>query len=102
MKKAGDNNKICAANLTDLSKALDCLLNDLVIVKLQTFRLDYQSLKTIYVDLSEGCEIAKVDSLYGQISSSNLLYVTDLSVTPGNTVFHGVQKKTGGTERVTT
>ena len=34
MKEARDSNKVCATVLTDLSKAFDCLLHDLLIAKL--------------------------------------------------------------------
>ena len=101
-KKHVVTTKYVLRTFSDLSKTLDCLLYDLVIVKFHTFGVDYQSLKTIYFDLSEGVQVARVGSSYGQILFINPLYVTDLSVTPGNTVFRRVYKKTRGTERVTT
>ena len=44
MKEARDKNKVCAAVLTDLSKAFDCLNHDLLIAKLHAFGFDYKSL----------------------------------------------------------
>ena len=40
------------ALLTDLSKAFDCLLNDLLIAKLATYGFDYESLTLIQSYLS--------------------------------------------------
>ena len=37
MKEARDSNKVCAAVLTKLSKAFDCLFHDLLIAKLHAF-----------------------------------------------------------------
>ena len=64
----------------------------MVIVKLHTSGLDYQSFKTIYFDLSEAIKVARVGSSYGQILPINPLYVTDLSAAPGNTVSEGIEK----------
>ena len=44
MKEARDNSKVCAAVLTDLSKAFDCLLHDLLIAKLHAFGFDHKFL----------------------------------------------------------
>ena len=43
MKEACDKNKVCAAVLTDLSKAFDCHKYDLLIPKLHAFGFDYKS-----------------------------------------------------------
>ena len=52
MKEAQDNKKLCAAVLTDLSKAFDCLLQDLLIAKLHAFNFDLKSLRVIHADLN--------------------------------------------------
>ena len=48
MNSAQDNRKVCAAVLTDVSKAFDCILNDLLIAKLHDFDFDFKSLKVIF------------------------------------------------------
>ena len=45
MKESRDSNKVCAAVLTNLSKAFDCLLHDLLIAALHVFGFDLKSLK---------------------------------------------------------
>ena len=45
MEEARDNNKICAAVLTD------CLLHDLLIAKLHAFGFDFKSLRVIHAYL---------------------------------------------------
>ena len=48
MNEARDNSKVCAAVLTDLSKAFDCILNDLLIAKLHACNFDFKPLKVIF------------------------------------------------------
>ena len=43
--KCLDENKIVGANLTDLSKALNCLPHDLLVAKLEAYGLDTKTLK---------------------------------------------------------
>ena len=47
MKEARDKNEVCAAVLTDLGKAFDCLKHDLLIAKLDAFGFDCKSLRVI-------------------------------------------------------
>ena len=51
-KKIRDKGGIFAAILTDLSKAFNCLLHDLLIAKLHAYGFDMASLKLIYTYLS--------------------------------------------------
>ena len=46
--------------LTDLSKAFDCLLNDLLIVKWHSYRFDVMSLKLIYSYLDNRKQRVKI------------------------------------------
>ena len=63
-KGATDNNKAFGALLTDLSKAFDCLSYDLLIAKLNVYRLDIDSLNTLQDSLSNHKQGTKVDSFY--------------------------------------
>ena len=67
MKEARDKNKVCAAVLTDLSKAFDCLKHDLLIAKLHAFGFDYKSLRVMYVYLNNRIQVTKVGSYYSEI-----------------------------------
>ena len=67
MKDARDSNKVCAVVLTDLSKAFDCLLHDLLIAKLHAFSFDLQSLKVIHAYLNDRSQVTKVSSFYSEI-----------------------------------
>ena len=67
MKEARDNNKVCAAVLTDLSKAFDCLLHDLLTAKLHAFGFDLKSLKVIHAYLNDRIQVTKVGSFYSEI-----------------------------------
>ena len=52
-KKSLDSNGKAGVLLTDLSKAFDRLVHDLLIAKLSAYGFDYLSLKLIYSYLSE-------------------------------------------------
>ena len=67
MKEARDNNKVCAAVLTGLSKAFYCLLHDLNIAKLHAFGFDLTSLRVIHAYLNDRIQVKKVGSFYSEI-----------------------------------
>ena len=60
-KKALDQGGSCGALLTDLSKAFDCLLHDLLIAKLHAYGFSRKSLKLIYDYLSERLQRTKIN-----------------------------------------
>ena len=62
MKEARDKNKVCAAVLTDLSKAFDCLKHDLLIAKLHAFGFDYKSFRVMQAHLNSRVQVTKVGS----------------------------------------
>ena len=66
-KEARDNNKVCAAVLTDLSKAFDCPLHDLLIAKLHAFCFDLKSLRALHAYLNDSIQVTKVGSFYSEI-----------------------------------
>ena len=63
MKEALDKNKVCAAVLTDLSKAFDCLKH-LFVAKLHAFGFDYKSLRVMYTYLNNRVQVTKVGSCF--------------------------------------
>ena len=63
-----DNNGSAGILLTDLSKAFDCLVHDLLIAKLEAYGLDYNSLKLIYSYLSNRFQRVRVNSSYNSWS----------------------------------
>ena len=67
MKVARDSNKVCVVVLTDLSKAFDCLLHDLLIAKLHAFGFDLKSLKVIHAYLNDRIQVTKVGSFHSEI-----------------------------------
>ena len=58
-----DQDGICGASFTDLSKAFDCLLHDFLMAKLETYGFTYESLKLINSYLTDRKHIAKINSL---------------------------------------
>ena len=48
-----DKGKSCAALLTDLSKAFDCILHDFLIAKLKAYSFSYEALKVMYNYLTD-------------------------------------------------
>ena len=67
IKEARDNDKVCAAVLTDILKAFDCPLHDLLIAKLRAFGFDLKSLRVIHAYLNDGIQVTKVSSFYSEI-----------------------------------
>ena len=53
-------------NLTDLSKAFDCLLHDLLIAKLKAYGFDHQSLKLINSYLTGRFQRVKLNGSYSE------------------------------------
>ena len=53
--------------LTDLSKASDCLLHDLLVAKLHAFGFDLKSLRVIHAYLNDRTQLTKVGSFYSEI-----------------------------------
>ena len=66
MKEAQDNNKVCAAVLTNLLKVFDCLLHDLLIAKLHAFGFDLKSEKVIHAYLNDSIQVTKSGSFYSE------------------------------------
>lgn len=58
----------CRALLNDLSKALDCLPHDLLIVKVHAFRLDVPPITLMYSYFSNRKERVKINDTYKNIS----------------------------------
>ena len=60
MKASRDNKQFCAAILTDLSKAFDCICYDLLIAKLNAYGFNKETLKLIYDYLNGRSQKIKV------------------------------------------
>ena len=67
MKETRDNNKVCATVLTDLSKAFDYLLRDLLIAKLHVFHFDFMFFRVIHAYLNDRIQVTKVGFFYSDI-----------------------------------
>ena len=67
MKEARDKNKVCAADLTNLSMAFDCFKLDLLIAKLNAFGFDYKFLGVIYGYVNNRVQVTKIRSYYNEI-----------------------------------
>ena len=63
-KTAFDNEGVFTAILTDLSKAFDCIPQDLIIAKLTAYGFDTNALKQIHDYLSNRKQRVKVNSAY--------------------------------------
>ena len=67
-----DNKGSCGVLLTDLSKAFDCLIHDLLIAKLSAYGFDYNSLKLIYSYLTNRLQRIRINSKYS--SWNDIIY----------------------------
>ena len=63
-RKCLDNKGSTGVILTNLSKAFDCLIHDLLIAKLNAYGFDYNSLKLIHSYLSNRLQRVRVNSSY--------------------------------------
>ena len=63
-KKSLDRSGKCGVLLTDLSKAFDCLLHDLLIAKLHAYGFEHKALKLLFNYLSNRVQRVKVNSSY--------------------------------------
>ena len=68
MVKKLDKDGVSGALLTDLSKTFDCLLHDLLIVKLAAYGFDYKYLTLIQIYLLNRQQITKVNNTYSTYS----------------------------------
>ena len=64
MKISRDNKQFCAAILTDLSKAFDCIPYDLLIAKFNAYGFDQVALKLIHSYLCDKAQRVKVGSSF--------------------------------------
>ena len=64
MKITRDRKGFCAAVLTDLSQAFDCICHDLLITKLNAYALQRNALKFVYDYLSNRSQKTKVGSSF--------------------------------------
>ena len=67
-RKYLDKDGVNGALLTDLSKAFDCLLEDLLIAKLAAYGFDYEFLTLIQSYLSNRKQRTKVNNTYSTFS----------------------------------
>ena len=63
-KPATDNKKSFGALLTDLSKAFDCLLHDLLILKLNSYGFNMSALRFVHIYLKNRMQRAIINSKY--------------------------------------
>ena len=68
-KKSLDKGNKYGVLLTDLSKAFDCLLHDLLIAKLDAYGFDYLSLKLIYSYLTDRKQRVRINSSYSEYTN---------------------------------
>ena len=68
-RKALDKSNKCGILLTDLSKAFDCLLHDLLIAKLHAYGFDFPSLRLINNYLTDRKQRVRVNGSYSNWSN---------------------------------
>ena len=68
-KKALDKGRKCGVLLTDLSKAFDCLVHDLLIAKLAAYGFDHLSLKLIFSYLTGRQQRVRVNGSYSEYAN---------------------------------
>ena len=64
IEKSIDKGGKCGTLLTDLSKAFDCLLHDLLIAKLHAYGFEIDSLRLVYSYLVGRKQQVKIDNEY--------------------------------------
>ena len=67
-RKCLNKGGISGAILTDLSKAFDCILHDLLIAKLAAYGFDYQSLRIMESFLSNRQQRTKINNAFSRYS----------------------------------
>ena len=67
-RKCLDKEGISGAILTNLSKAFDCILHDLLVAKLAAYGFDYQSLRIMESFLSNRQQRAKINNAFSRYS----------------------------------
>ena len=60
-KKCLDEKRSAGILLTDLSKAFDCLVHDLLLAKLNAYGFDYKSIKLLHSYLTERLTISQLN-----------------------------------------
>ena len=68
MEKSLDNGRVFGSLLTDLSRAFDCLSDELLIAKLHAYGFDKRSMASIYNYLSNRNQRVKINDSYSSWS----------------------------------
>ena len=69
IRKIKDSKRVFAAVLTDLSKAFDCILHELLLAKLHAYDSDKISLTFMHAYLSQRLQKTKVGSTFSELMS---------------------------------
>ena len=81
-----DNGGVNEALLTDLSKAFDCMLHNLLIAKLAAYDFDYNSLQMLQSYLSNRKQRTKINDAYSKYCK--VLFGVPQGSTLGPLLFH--------------